>query len=1255
MKRKIISWLTVLMFIFTAITQTRGVAAEGMPVSKITLADFSGGAIEHCSVMDKGYPTKEDVCTRAKLDTSVGYEGAQSSLMWQFGNHNGVLIKIPYSAVDWNACDTFNMRYYSEIPGQKVVTLVNEYDTFRSSADKNYWIGNAISGDGWQTLSINTSEIKVFWETDNPDYVYVLLISGWGLTTGSKEDFEAGKVNAITGEKMYIDKIWLSNSKYGAPMPAPVPSVENNSGFVSPELDGSNTFTLTYEKDIYAFDGAISVYETIADADSGIKYVESDIAYSVGVNQNKLNVVFEKPLPDNNYKIVALRDKVLSPDGEMAENDTEIYFSVGQESVLFNISHISFKDGDVFEGTPDEISLTFGTAPDKKMYVPDYIMLFSDGEKVYNAFSYELTDKTVKLIFKNPLPAGGYTLKISDSYSNVYGNAIMGNTEYDFEITSNEEPEAAKSIMMFCAGKASDMANVFQNSAGEVSEFSDIVNFYTTTAKLNCTSDAELVKKDKFNLSQMKYINYWIYAPESSGKVEFRLYTNHSSGTFAKYPYELTHSGWNLISLPLIDFRGDTNYDALGIAFNDEIQNGFVLIDAIWASKELPSEFEFVSSSFPDGYDEAALIGEVLELTYSGALSEDIKPVVSITDEYGNEFKDFKILVKSNVLRVEFGILQSETTYEIKAERVVSDELIASSPVSLKFTASDDGAYLEDISFGTDALKNECTNVTFLLANSGIADCEITLCAMAAGSTYNAGALVQKTVKIPGNTVIQTEVLKVAPNEATKAIKAFALLPSGKILSQKYYALGSSGAGVTPVSKDNSSGVKINSASLNINVLDVMLETINKSDTVIITVENGSGETVFADIAVSENNVIRKYFELCENAPDGEYTVKALCVSSQDEKRLSYISLAGRNAFLNAANNGKKEEVEEFIKSHAGVFGLENESSGLINEISELVVETGDFDVYADAERLICDAVNALGTVNNAVWSDFTEFIPQSAYLFGGEDDREYKYYMSLSEKNQNKICMKLHKKMPVDSLYELNSAFEDAIDNYKDSESGGNMGGSSGGGKKGSSGGAAVLSDLPQKEHVLYTPYQTATEFSDLADAAWAIESIMMLRENGVVSASADKLFRPNDSVTREEFIKLIICAFAPDMAESDYTFTDCPGDAWFASYVRKAHHLGILNGYPDGSFGAGENITREDMVTLIGRMLEALGYEINGGNRLEFTDAYAVSDYAGKYVAALTELEVINGMGNGTFAPKQTATRAQAAKVIAGLMEKY
>jgi len=125
--------------------------------------------------------------------------------------------------------------------------------------------------------------------------------------------------------------------------------------------------------------------------------------------------------------------------------------------------------------------------------------------------------------------------------------------------------------------------------------------------------------------------------------------------------------------------------------------------------------------------------------------------------------------------------------------------------------------------------------------------------------------------------------------------------------------------------------------------------------------------------------------------------------------------------------------------------------------------------------------------------------------------------------------------------------------------------------------------------------------------------------------------------------------------MAESDYTFTDCPGDAWFASYVRKAHHLGILNGYPDGSFGAGENITREDMVTLIGRMLEALGYEINGGNRLEFTDAYAVSDYAGKYVAALTELEVINGMGNGTFAPKQTATRAQAAKVIAGLMEKY
>ena len=79
---------------------------------------------------------------------------------------------------------------------------------------------------------------------------------------------------------------------------------------------------------------------------------------------------------------------------------------------------------------------------------------------------------------------------------------------------------------------------------------------------------------------------------------------------------------------------------------------------------------------------------------------------------------------------------------------------------------------------------------------------------------------------------------------------------------------------------------------------------------------------------------------------------------------------------------------------------------------------------------------------------------------------------------------------------------------------------------------------------------------------------------------------------------------------------------------------------------------MSRQDMAVVIFRTAEKLGLELSGEAQA-FDDNDDIADYAKNAVASLTASGIINGMGDGIFAPKSTVTRAQAAKVIYGLMK--
>lgn len=211
--------------------------------------------------------------------------------------------------------------------------------------------------------------------------------------------------------------------------------------------------------------------------------------------------------------------------------------------------------------------------------------------------------------------------------------------------------------------------------------------------------------------------------------------------------------------------------------------------------------------------------------------------------------------------------------------------------------------------------------------------------------------------------------------------------------------------------------------------------------------------------------------------------------------------------------------------------------------------------------------------------------------------------------------------------------------------------GGSSRGGGSGSGNGAAYTGD-PEQALPDIQLSQTATEFRDLEGVAWARESIEHLVKQGILSGKENGLFYPEDSVTREEFVKMIVCAFklSDDTARASYE--DVSPDEWYYPYVASGVKSGLIMGISPTIFGTGQTISRQDMTVIMARVCD-LAQAAQVRSFETFTDEGKIAEYAKDAVKRLSACGVVNGVGDGRFYPEGNATRAEAAKIIYELVK--
>lgn len=116
----------------------------------------------------------------------------------------------------------------------------------------------------------------------------------------------------------------------------------------------------------------------------------------------------------------------------------------------------------------------------------------------------------------------------------------------------------------------------------------------------------------------------------------------------------------------------------------------------------------------------------------------------------------------------------------------------------------------------------------------------------------------------------------------------------------------------------------------------------------------------------------------------------------------------------------------------------------------------------------------------------------------------------------------------------------------------------------------------------------------ADTADFKEAIENLSSL---GIMTGYPDGSFGEKNPLTRAQFAKIVVVMTGNEEAaltKMTEVFTDVPSDHWAIGYVNEAAELGIITGYPDGSFAPEENISYAQAITIVVRMLGYSAQEV-------------------------------------------------------------
>lgn len=190
-----------------------------------------------------------------------------------------------------------------------------------------------------------------------------------------------------------------------------------------------------------------------------------------------------------------------------------------------------------------------------------------------------------------------------------------------------------------------------------------------------------------------------------------------------------------------------------------------------------------------------------------------------------------------------------------------------------------------------------------------------------------------------------------------------------------------------------------------------------------------------------------------------------------------------------------------------------------------------------------------------------------------------------------------------------------------------------------------------------LMTPIHADTDlpFDDVPEDEWFYDGVRYVSEHGIMTGTCDLTFSPDLNTTRGMIVTILYKIESRPEVDGPQ-FSDVKPSRYYASPILWAKKHGIVSGYPDGTFRPEQDISRQQLATIL---FQYANYKelntSNVGDLSSYADTSAISRYAMEPLQWMVGNGLLSGMPGKKITPGGKATRAQLAVILMQFCKRY
>ncbi len=172
---------------------------------------------------------------------------------------------------------------------------------------------------------------------------------------------------------------------------------------------------------------------------------------------------------------------------------------------------------------------------------------------------------------------------------------------------------------------------------------------------------------------------------------------------------------------------------------------------------------------------------------------------------------------------------------------------------------------------------------------------------------------------------------------------------------------------------------------------------------------------------------------------------------------------------------------------------------------------------------------------------------------------------------------------------------------------------------------------------------------FHDVSDRYWYYDDVLYAYLNGLMDGISVTSFGADQNTTRGQVVTILWRLSGEPRAARNNQFTDVASSAYYNTAISWAAENGIVKGYDAKTFRPNANVTREQLAAILYRYAEYMNLSTKGASNLtKFDDYYSIGTWARDSLAWANYHGLINGVDSYRIDPKGNTTRAQLAAIL-------